>query len=100
MLHLHLPGLSETVLQWHEPPQLQKYMPVPFKLIRFTLLLHPHFVGSFGSMLHLHPSAQVQTMASSPSTLMTCPHFIGLLHLQFPGLVLTELQWQSGPQSQ
>jgi hypothetical protein len=101
MPHLHLPGDSESVLQAQEPPQLQKYIPVPSMLTRLTGLPHMHLLGSLGSRpAQLQPSAHWQRIASFPSTLRTCPHFIGFPQAQLPGCVLIELQSHCGPQSQ
>ena len=100
MPHLHSPALSETVLQTHEPPQLQKWIPVPANLTRFTWFPQAHLDGSSLLNSHLQPSSHWQRIASSPSILITCPHFSGTPHAHVPGWVLTVLHLHSAPQLQ
>jgi hypothetical protein len=59
-----------------------------------------HLVGSWELKVQVQPSSHWQRMASSPSTLTMWPHLSGAPQRQAPGLVLTVLQVQSGPQLQ
>jgi len=95
------PAFSETVLQWQDPPQLQKLIPVPSRLTRLTAVPHRHFVGSLASRPpHLQPSPHWHRIASLPSIFSTWPHLRSTPQAHLPGLVETVLHWHSGPQSQ